>query len=215
MTSALALTATLAAVVALAVGVGVWWLRRPRPARSLVAAAAALVVAGAALAAVTPLRARVVEKTAQLARGDVNGALTGRLDGWRAAGAMLARQPMTGVGFGAFRAAFADTRLELTGRGVTFYAEQHQVMLATPHNEVLSVAAELGVVGLVALAWAGWTLGAALVRIADPDEAPLAWAGAAMLAVLAMVWFPLHVASAAWPWLLCLAWIFRASEEAA
>jgi O-antigen ligase len=214
MISALVLTATLAAFAALAVGAAVWWLRRPRPARSLVAAAAAIAIAGAAIAAAPPLRTRVIEKTSQLARGDVNAALTGRLDGWRAAGAMLARHPIAGVGFGAFRAAFADTRLDLSRRGVTFYAEQHQVMLATPHNEVLSVAAELGVVGLIALAWAVWTLGVALARLTDPDDAPLAWAGAATLAVLAMVWFPLHVASAAWPWLLGLAWIFRASEEA-
>jgi O-antigen ligase len=219
MAGALALTATIAAVGALAAGAAVWgWCgtaqghgRRAR----LLTASVVLAAACLTMFVVTPLRDRVIEKVSQLAHGDVNAALTGRLDGWRAAVDMLRRQPVTGVGYGGFRTAFAQTRLDLAARGVEFYPEQHQVMMATPHNEALSVAAELGVAGLVAVAWAVWSLGVALRRIRDGERRALAWSGASALGVLSLVWFPLHVAATAWPWLLFLAWTFREAEEAA
>jgi O-antigen ligase len=243
--------ATIAARVGDAAPVRVFRRRRMTV---LLAGALVLALAIAGLAASTPLRARVSEKVMQLASGDFNALLTGRLDGWRAAWAMLRAEPVTGVGQGAFRAEYADTRLALEAQGVTFLAEQQQVVMATPHNEALSVAAEQGIPGLVALAWAMWCVIASAVRMGlardrsegsdrseDADGAArveraaravraeravrsdridatdiahdrtLAATGLAALGVLSLVSFPLHVPAIAWPWLLFLAWIFRAA----
>jgi O-antigen ligase len=248
MTAALIVTATLAAVVAIVVGLAVWTLPRLRPRKDsqvlrrrrmalLLAGALVLVLAVAGLAATTPLRARVSEKVMQLASGDINALLTGRLDGWRAAWAMLRAEPVTGVGQGAFRAEYADTRLALEAQGVQFLSEQQQVVMATPHNEALSVAAEQGLPGLVALAWAMWCaivaarLGGDRTLAETPHPHPLpasgargirdrsdaamatALSGLTALGVLSLVSFPLHVPAIAWPWLLFLAWIFRSAAD--
>jgi O-antigen ligase len=220
MLAAIAATATLAATAAVIAGGAVWWwmssVRRGNPnappSRTMVLAIALLVIAGAATMVVSsPLRTRVAEKVGQLARGELNALLTGRIDGWRTAWAMLRREPITGVGQGAFRAEFVDTRLALEAQGVPFYGEQLHIVLSTPHNEALSVAAEQGLPGLAALAWALWCLGAAARRRRLPA---LAWSGLVALGLLACVSFPLHVAAVAWPWLLFLAWMFRLAEDA-
>jgi O-antigen ligase len=237
MTAAIIVTATLAAVAAIVVGLVVWTVPRlwpgvdasasaPTPAAMnstvfrrrrmavLLAGALVLVLAVAGLAASTPLRARVSEKVMQLASGDLNAVLTGRLDGWRAAWAMLRAKPVSGVGQGAFRAEYADTRLALEAKGATFLAEQQQVVMATPHNEALSVAAEQGVPGLVALAWAILCAVASAARMNDHHhDRTLALAGLTALGVLSLVSFPLHVPAIAWPWLLFFAWIFRSAAE--
>jgi O-antigen ligase len=187
----------------------------------LLAGALVFALAVAGLAASTPLRARISEKVMQLASGDLNAVLTGRLDGWRAAWAMLRAEPITGVGQGAFRAEYADTRLALEAQGVTFLSEQQQVVMATPHNEALSVAAEQGVPGLIALAWTIWCTIASATRIGVRDDhyrdtaTVAALSGLAALGVLSLVSFPLHVPAIAWPWLLFLAWIFRSAAESA
>jgi hypothetical protein len=216
----IALTATLAAGIAVAAGAIVWWwLSSPTPRTlrtPLLAAAAVTLLVAIGVAATPRLRTRVVEKSIELSRGDINGLLTGRLDGWRAASAMLWRAPITGVGQGAFRAEYADTRLALEARGVRFFPGQLSVILATPHNEALSVAAEQGVPGLLALAWSLWIVWRSARRLLrDPENRPLAWSGLIALTVLCVVSFPLHVASVAWPWLLFLAWLFRAADERA
>jgi O-antigen ligase len=235
MTAALIVTATLAAVAAIVVGLVVWTLPRLSPGGAgagvfrrrrmavLLAGVLVMVLAVAGLAASTPLRARVSEKVMQLASGDLNAVLTGRLDGWRAAWAMMRAAPVTGVGQGAFRAEYADTRLALEARGVTFLNEQQSVVMATPHNEALSVAAEQGVPGVIALAWAIWCVFASAARMGvrgehehahDRDHhRTLAFCALAALGVLSLVSFPLHVPPIAWPWLLFLAWIFRGAAE--
>jgi hypothetical protein len=193
-----------------------WWLSSPTPRTlrtPLLAAVAVAVLVGVGVAATPPLRSRVVEKSIELAHGDINALLTGRLDGWRAAWAMLWRSPLTGVGQGAFRAEYADTRLGLEARGVTFFVEQLSVILATPHNEALSVAAEQGLPGVIALAWAIWIVWRAARRLRDPNHRGLAFAGVTALGVLCLVSFPLHVPGVAWPWLLFLAWLFRQSND--
>ena len=45
-------------------------------------------------------------------------------------------------------------------------------------------------------------------------EDALASAGLIALGLLALAWFPMHVAAVAWPWLVWLAWIDRTGEEA-
>ena len=234
MTLALAATATLTALIAAAAGTAGWWIGRatalapdtPNPERrasgtgpprlvAVAAAAAALVAIGIGLVLVTPpLRARVARGTTALAAHDINDVLTGRLDGWRAASYMLAIHPMTGVGLGGFVPAFADARLALLDRGVDFYPYQTQTMFATPHNEVLSVGAEQGWPGLLALAWGIALLVRAAWRLRDPGARGLAWGGLTALAVLSLTWFPFHAAAVAWPWLVWLAWLDRASEAA-
>lgn len=216
MAAAVLATQTLSAVVAVVAALAAWAVLRAEARRRAVLRLALLVALLAATTAAVPaLRDRVSAKVGALAAGDVNAVLTGRLDGWRAAAWMLAEQPWTGVGHGAFRARFLDARLALQERGVRFFAQQHQVMFATPHNEALSVAAEQGWPGVLALAWAVGVLAWCLRRIPERAASAEATAGALALAVLCLTWFPFHVAAAAWPWLLWLAWVFRAGEPRA
>ncbi|RDJ93876.1 hypothetical protein B4Q13_18885, partial [Lacticaseibacillus rhamnosus] len=63
---------------------------------ALTGAAVLLLLAAGVVAALPPLRARVVEKVLQARRGDWNSVLTGRLDGWRAAAWMLGEHPWAG-----------------------------------------------------------------------------------------------------------------------
>lgn len=207
----LAITQTLAAVAAVAVGtLAFWWVRLPRR------AAVAGLAAGAALAAVlvlavAPLRGRVAGKLGELRSGDLNTVLTGRLDGWRAAVWMLGEHPLAGVGHGAYRPEFVPAKLALLERDVPFYERHEQPVFANAHNEYLEVAAEWGLPGLVALGWGIWCLAAAARRTGsagDPDRA-LAWAGLAGVAVLALAHFPFRIALVAFPALLFLAWICR------
>jgi len=205
---AIALTQTLVAVVAVAVGVSAWgWLMFPR-ARSLALATGALATLVLVLA-VPGFTARVVEKVDQFRSGNVNAVLTGRLDGWRAAAWMAAQRPLQGVGHGAFRAEYAGAKLALLDRGVSFLDEQDHVMLATPHNEPLSIAAEQGLPGVVALLWAV----VLLVRSAwgsGPDDRPRTIAALCALVPLSLASFPFHVSAIAWPWLVWMAFVFGA-----
>ena len=100
--------------------------------------------------------------------------------------------------------------------GVQFFPEQQQVILSTPHNEALSVAAEQGLPGLLALAWTLWCLASATLSPAAADQSKaLTIAGLVALGILATFWFPLHAPAVAWPWLLFLAWVFRRPEAGA
>jgi len=226
---ALAATQTLAALAALALGSAVFWgvgwaMRSPlRRRRAAVAAAAALggaaVLAVVLVATLPPLRARVATKAQQMRAGDWNAALSGRLDGWRAATFMLSEHPLAGVGQGAFRAEFAPAKLALLARGVAFYPDQPNASFANAHNELLEVGADLGWPGLAALVWGIGMLFVALRRLGAGarergEPAALAWAGTAALAVLALAQFPFRIALVAFPALLFLAWIFRAAAEA-
>jgi O-antigen ligase len=219
---ALVLTQTLVALAALALGsAAVWAVVLPR--RRAVAALALLVVLAAVTAfAVRPLRWRVEQKVEQLAAGEVNALLTGRLDGWRAAGWMLREHPLTGAGPGAYVTEFGTAKLALLDRGTPFYANHLEPTFANAHNELLEAAAEWGLPGLAAVAWALWVVAAAVRRVgrrrgASRDaaaEAALAWGGLAVLAVLALGHFPFRLALTGYPALLWLAWVLRRSAEA-
>jgi O-antigen ligase len=238
MTAALLATATLAAAVAILAGLVVWTLSRVLGSttrvtlvrggrgKAILAVALILALTAGAIATTTPFRARVGEKLTQLVSGDINALLTGRLDGWRAAWAMLRAEPVTGVGQGAFRAEYANTRLALEAQGVQFFLQQQSAIMATPHNEALSVGAEQGLPGLLALAWAVWCVMTDAARITTrrgrrdtgamteiAGDRTLATAGLTGLFVLSVASFPLHVPAIAWPWLLFLAWICRASAD--
>ena len=216
MAAALVTTATLAALAAVLVGLTVRWWCHGSPGQTL-NARLRLVVAVAAVVClfvvvVPALRARAATVGRALVALDLNTLLTGRLDGWRAAARMWRTHPMLGVGQGAFRAEFADTRLALQAEGVPFFAAQQNVMFATPHNEMLSVAAENGLAGLAALAWAVAAAVSAARRLTARRDAALAWAGLAAVGTLSLAWFPWHAAAVAWPWLLWLAWLCRRAD---
>jgi O-antigen ligase len=209
-TSAILLTQTLSAVAALFAGSAILWgARVPRRRAAAILLGGALAVALLAVA-VPPLRQRVMKKVQAAAAGNWDEVLTGRMDGWRAAAWMVREHPLTGVGHGAYAAEFAPARLALMERGVPFYL---YVGFDNPHDEILDVAAEWGLPGLLALGWALWALLEALRRrggkLPDGDRA-LAWAGLAAFAVLSLVDFPFRVALVAFPALLFLSWILRA-----
>ena len=213
---ALALTQTLAALAALAVGSTLLWaLLLPRRQAALIfggGAALALVLA----LAVGPLRERIAAKAGQAAAGDWNSVLTGRLDGWRAALWMFREHPWTGVGHGAYRPEYVPAMNDLLDRGVQMYPQHIQPVFANAHNEYLEAVAEWGIAGIAALAWGLWVLVAALRRgsfgARGEEGQALAWAGVAAFAVLSLVYFPFRVALIAWPALLFLSWVFRRGD---
>jgi O-antigen ligase len=214
---AMAATQTISAVAAMVVGsLALWAFRAPR--RLLLPTAAGAVAVVALLAvAVTPLRVRVVEKAGQLAHGDWNSVLTGRLDGWRAALWMLGEHPLAGVGQGAYETEFVPAKLALLARGARFFPGTIEPTFDNAHNDVLDLGADLGLPGLLALGWGLWVLWRALARLAvesERDDLALAWAGSAALALLALFQFPFRIALVAFPAVLFLAWIFRSAGAA-
>ena len=216
----IAVSQTLAAAAAVLTASAVLWLLLLPVRRALPAAALALLLAAGTVAALPPLRARVVTKVGQLAAGDWNKAMAGRLDGWRAALWMFARHPLAGVGHGAYVADFAAAKLDLAASGAPLYAGAAQPMFANAHDEPLEVAADGGVPALAALAWGLWLLVSGLLRhrrssATAGEERALAWAGLTALAVLALFHFPFRVALVAFPALLFLAWTFQLGSERA
>ncbi|MEL7062096.1 MAG: O-antigen ligase family protein, partial [Acidobacteriota bacterium] len=154
---ALVATQTLGSLGAVIVGSMVFWIAGAATGRSarrgLVAVAVALAVALAAVATVGPLRARAEGKVRSLRVGDFDRVFTGRFDGWRTAAWMIREEPIHGVGHGAFRAEFGRAKEALVEDGVGFFRGQHLVFFENAHSEPLEVAAELGLVGLLALGW--------------------------------------------------------------
>jgi O-antigen ligase len=210
---AVALTQTLAALAALALGsVLLWAGLLPRRQAALIfggGAALALVLA----LGVAPLRERIAAKAAQARAGDWNSVLTGRLDGWSAAVWMFREHPWTGVGHGAYRPEYVPAMNDLLDRGFRMYPQHLQPVFANAHNEYLEAAAEWGIAGIAVLAWGLWVLVSTLHRMPGREERMLAGAGAAALALLSMVYFPFRSPLIAWPALLFLSWIFRSGDR--
>ena len=128
------------ALVAAAVLAAVVWVDagkpRPRltgrsPSVTLAAVVAGLLVV-AGLMVVSPLLLN------RLLAGDA-----GRFELWSAAWSMFLTQPITGVGLGAWQGL----------RAVTPISAGSYAVLATCHDSILQVLAELGIVGLLAAAW--------------------------------------------------------------
>ena len=221
-----AITQSLTALLALGAGSLVFWgMLLPR--RRALAIAGGIAAVGVVLVLVlAPLRQRVGGKLSAAVGGDLNSVLTGRLDGWRTALWMLEEHPLAGVGHGAFRAAFAPARLELVDQGVKFFRSQENVIFANAHNEYLEAAAEWGVPGVLALAWALYVLLRQMRRLpgsggavagaapaARSSDAAVAWAGVTVYAVMSIAFFPFRIALTAYPALLLLAWIFAAARR--
>lgn len=212
---ALALTQTLTTLAALGLASLVLWsFLLPRRRMVLAVAVLTVLVAGAGLG-FEPLRERLDQKLESLTENDVNDLLTGRLDGWRAAVFMLENHPFLGVGPGAFTTEFADAKLALAERGVSFYRKHRDFHFASAHNEFLEVGAEVGLAGLLALLGGlGVVLRHALRKISAAPEAAddpaagletaLLAAGLTALGVMALTSFPMHLAIVAFPYLLLL-----------
>ncbi|HYU33547.1 MAG TPA: O-antigen ligase family protein [Thermoanaerobaculia bacterium] len=209
---AVALTQTLAALAAVAVGSALLWaLLLPRRQAALLfggGAALALVLA----LTVAPLRERIAAKAGQALAGDWNSVLTGRLDGWRAALWMFREHPWTGVGHGAYRPEYVPAMNELLDRGVQLYPQHIQPVFANAHNEYLEALAEWGLPAIPALAWGLWILILALRRARGDTGQALAWAGVVALAILSLVDFPFRIALQAFPALLFLSWVLRRGD---
>lgn len=207
---------TLTALVALAAGTAVFWLLALPARRAVAAAAGAAVLAGALLAGVAPLRLRAAAVAHELAAGQWNRALSGRLDGWRAAIWMFRQHPWVGVGHGAYGSRFAEAKLALLAQGVPFYPAHVDPFFANAHNDFLEAAAEWGLVGVAALLWGLAVLGRSLAAGGRPApgtearwERAFAWGGVAAGAVLALGHFPFHLALVGYPYVVLLAWVFR------
>lgn len=207
--AALLATQTLVALAAAVAGVAVFWFLWLDRRRSLTVLAVSVVASALALVAVAPLRTRVLAKWSQVAGGDLNAALSGRLDGWRVALEQFASSPLTGVGHGAYVARFSETKLTLLERGVEFFA-QHRLLstFGNAHNELLEVGAEWGVLGfLLFAAGFAWLFRLALRRAAGTVDRALAVAGLVAVALLCFGYFPLRLALTAFPLCLFAAWI--------
>ena len=141
--------ATTAVVAGLCV---LWWIGR----RSVMAMAVAfglLVVAGTGVWTVSPESLeRIVTAREQVASG---GSVGERLPIWRSSAALLGREPVAGVGVGAFSDAVA----------------QHLGYAVVAHNTIISVAVEGGVVGLLLFAGAFGAAGLAARRSAAAHRA--------------------------------------------
>jgi O-antigen ligase len=216
---ALVVTQTLTAMMALAVASAVFWGLTLPPRRSLQLAAGVLAAVVLVGALVTPMRTRVLAKAAEAAAGDWNAVLTGRVDAWRVALWMLGEHPWTGVGQGAYRAAFVEAKLALATAGAEFYPHHIFPTFANAHNEVLEAGAEWGVPGLLALTLAMVVLLRTLLRAsrrpppAERLHRSLAWSGLTAWLLLSLAHFPLRIALTGFPALLFLAWALRWSAQ--
>jgi len=216
---AIAATQTLTSIAALVVGSAVLWallLPRRRFAAALGLGLALLIAAGVTIA---PLRERLSHKADALASGDVAGLLSGRLDGWRAAGWMFGEHPLVGVGHGAYRAEFAEAKWALLEEGAEFYGFHELAFFANAHSEPLEIAAEWGVLGLLALAFSLAVVGRELARVARSEPGPgpapaILVAGSIAMGTLAVANFPLRLALVAYPFLLLLSAVLAEDREA-
>jgi O-antigen ligase len=111
--------------------------------------AAALAIYGVSLIPKTSAD-RLESTTVELSDGDWNG----RLPTWKEAMRMISERPIAGVGVKAFQVGAVETR-------------------AAPHNLVLSITAELGLVGM--LLFSSILLGCALVAFRQPRPLALFW----------------------------------------
>lgn len=152
-----------------------------------------------------------------LNRARLNNLLSGRLDGWQVAAHLFRQHPLLGVGIGGYAAEFNRTKLELLGQGAQFYRPHRGLStFANAHNDLLEVAAEQGVLGLLALAWC---VGVVLRQLHgdywSPVDRRLALSVLLAWALLSMGWFPNRLVLLALPFVLFLAWLLRPREVSA
>ncbi len=234
MIAAVLLTQTLAALLALGAGTAVLWglvvassdLGSATKRRVLASGVLVAVVLGVGVASVGPLRERVVAKVAQVTKGDLNSALTGRLDGWRAAVWMMESRPVVGIGLGTYGATYTTAKEALMADGTPFFAHHGPFSsFANAHSEIFEVAAELGTAGVLCLGWGVWVLIGRLRNrwhsgsprtesggLSGRCETAFLVAGCVAIAVDAVFYFPMRAALTAYPVVLVLAWALAEDE---
>jgi O-antigen ligase len=207
-------TQTLSGALALLVASAVfWWSPRLGSWRGR-AALALTVLALGGLVWFSPLQSRLQDKAEDVARGDLNALVTGRLDGWMVAAELARERPWIGQGPGTFGLLYNRTKEQLLDRGVGFYrGHGPQSSFANAHNELLEVAAEMGMVGLAAAFWAGLCLLRASRRVAL-GQRRLVLAVAAGIATVSMSYFPFRTSATALPILIGVSWLFSTPPAA-
>jgi O-antigen ligase len=199
-------TALASATAGVAAGAIVLARRRPRTiVLALLAPVVALLIAAAT---VKPIRSRVELAADALRQGAWNDVVSGRFGGWRMAFEMARREPLLGVGLGAFGREFLPTKLALLD-SQRLVLDRWSVAFDKAHNDYLQWVAETGGAGGVALVVALVSLVGALRRRAqqaEGSEAALLAAGPIAIATLALANFPLGIALTGWPAVAFLAW---------
>jgi len=220
------IVATQTITVFIAVGAGsvfVWARVLPRKRVVAVSAAGAVLVA-VMMVALPPLRARLVQKAEKVKTIGIDELFTGRLDGWKTALWMVEQNPVFGVGHGAYRAEFGNAKVALFHQGERFYLSQTQVFFANAHDDYLEAAAEWGLLGVAAAAWAVWNLAKTLRRRVEHfdagkagqrADATLLMAGVLALAIMMLTNFPLRIALVAYPYLMLISAVYAHAGDPA
>lgn len=193
------LTGLFAAVAGLAaVALATPRLRRP--------ALLAIPVVLVAVAALPPVRARVVTLAAQLRRSDVAALGTYRAGPWAAAVEMARRRPLTGFGPGTFGAEYPVHRLAAERRtGTRLTTPVPYASYGAAHNDLLQAAAELGLPAALTIGGAALLVVTGLARRAASGPEPAALLGLLVAGgVASLAWFPMHRPELALPLLVAL-----------
>ncbi|MEO6027324.1 MAG: O-antigen ligase family protein, partial [Candidatus Binatia bacterium] len=196
--AALVSNRNLTALVALTCGVGIA-LVLARGRKALVSIGLVVLVLGATVVVVAPLRGRVVQAVQAASQGDWDAVTTYRLGPWAAALEMVRERPLTGFGPGTFGAEFTAHRLDAELR----HERRFTIPVLTSsfgeaHSEYLQAVAEAGMPAALAVVVALGALLAGLVRLTlDPhetrrDEAVVLVAFLGAGAVASLMWFPLQ-----------------------
>jgi hypothetical protein len=135
----------------------VFWARQ-RSLRAVLGAIAAVVLCAALLFIASPrLQERIAESradlTAALSEQRYSGSLGGRVAATMVAGAIVREHPIAGTGIGANMAAFKallDSEFQEFKPAIYWYRHFH--------SQYTQIATELGLAGLLALAWIFWEL---------------------------------------------------------
>ena len=187
---------TLTAIAALALGAGlIVWAYAPRRLRLRVLAAGAVLLVAVTL--LSPLRVRIAKAVSEVRGGGWLWAGSARAAAYSAALRMVARHPLTGVGFGEFESnsfRFLDPDI-LADRGLILGL---QTAFGEAHDEPLQFAAETGALGVAIAAAAAFL--ALRRRAAAGLERRGATPVAAAAGVILLTQFPLHLAAIAAQW---------------
>lgn len=148
-------TFTITAIGALAVSLLAMAMLRSRKAAvlALVTVAVAAVIAGAMY---PPLRERVVRIHRNVVERNLDAAMTRRLISFLAAGQMIAREPLIGVGPGTFKKEYFEHRIIAARRHAGLLGGGGSIdVFEEAHNDHLQVAAEAGIPAWILFLLAG------------------------------------------------------------
>jgi O-antigen ligase len=162
--------------------------------------AGAMAVVAALVLAASPVRHRIGEIPALLAKGDWNKILSARTDGWTAALAMVEARPTVGVGNAQYSREFYPARVAVLERARD-HGRRGEVSthFEWAHNDLLEMAAELGMLGVAWMALFAWFLWRTV-----HERRLLALSVCAWLPFL-LLHYPTHLAVGALPGALLLA----------